>query len=872
MNKFAKNIFSSRKKIIASVNPQDLYDEHLVQEGGCGVVGFASSIPVGGRHIFEPSIQMHNRGNGKGGGIAAAGLVPKQLGVDAATLRDDYILQIALLDPEVEHQVEDAFVTPHFRIDHRVRLKSVSDYRDVGLEVRPPDIVRYCVRVKPEVLSRFAEENNLTKVASRMAEDEFIYQNSFKLNQNFYASLGEKRAFVLSHARNLMIFKIVGYAEQVVQYYGLEDFQAQVWIAHQRYPTKGRVWHPAGSHPFIGMNEALVHNGDFANYFSICEYLRQHNIMSLFLTDTEVSVLLFDLWKRVYGYPLEFVIEALAPTTELDFQRLPEDKKKAYRAIQSLHMHGSPDGPWFFILARSDPDNDKFQLLGITDTSMLRPQVFALQEGDATIGLIASEKQAIDATLHSLSAEDSRFRPIADRYWNARGGSHTDGGAFSFTIENASSENAKLSCADKFRKTITCPPGDWAVDFSCELNADKTIIDLAKKIEASAEQNNANDLFTEVSILIADWDFDSLRWLTSQIERLAFHSQSHFHWALEILTLLNNQRYDCGKKKRSVVLQIIRRTIDSILKSVPSITDNSATHIRHIDWDTRDKIKAPKATETTLVICTSNFPSEGQECDARLMVQAYELGWKRFIVYGLRGHRFTGCGFGSNTSDVRIDVFGSSGDYVASGIDGMEIYVHDNGQDQLGQIMKAGRLVIYGDVGQAFMYGAKGGEVYILGNAAGRPLINAAGRPRVVINGTCLDFLAESFMAGDALNGGGFVVVNGIEFDNKGRVVPQESPYPGSNLFSLASGGAIYVRDPHHKLIQEQLNGGYFTELAEEDWQLIRPCLETNEQLFGISIDRDLLTVNGVRRAPEGVYRKVSAAKLAVLAKEEVPE
>jgi glutamate synthase domain-containing protein 3 len=254
------------------------------------------------------------------------------------------------------------------------------------------------------------------------------------------------------------------------------------------------------------------------------------------------------------------------------------------------------------------------------------------------------------------------------------------------------------------------------------------------------------------------------------------------------------------------------------------------------------------------------------------MVKAYELGWKRFIVYGLRGHRFIGCGFGPDTTGVRIDVFGSSGDYIASGIDGMEIHIHDNAQDQLGQIMKAGRVVIYGDVGQAFMYGAKGGEVYILGNAAGRPLINAVGRPRVVINGTCLDFLAESFMAGDALNGGGFVVVNGIEFDNKGRLVPQESPYPGSNLFSLASGGAVYVRDPYHKLVPEQLNGGRFTELTEEDWLLIRPYLETNEQVFGISVDRNLLTVGGVRRAPEDVYRKVSAVKLAVLAKEEVPE
>jgi len=36
-----------------------------------------------------------------------------------------------------------------------------------------------------------------------------------------------------------MILKIVGYAEQVRQYYLLEDFKAHGWIAHQRYPTKG---------------------------------------------------------------------------------------------------------------------------------------------------------------------------------------------------------------------------------------------------------------------------------------------------------------------------------------------------------------------------------------------------------------------------------------------------------------------------------------------------------------------------------------------------------------------------------------------------------------------------------------------------------
>ena len=51
-------------------------------------------------------------------------------------------------------------------------------------------------------------------------------------------------------------------------------------------------------------------------------------------------------------------------------------------------------------------------------------------------------------------------------------------------------------------------------------------------------------------------------------------------------------------------------------------------------------------------------------------------------------------------------------------------------------------------------------------------------------------------------------------------------PYPGSNLLSLASGGAIYVRDPHRTLVDEQLNGGAYRPLA-------RRRLETDPALPG---------------------------------------
>ena len=182
--------------------------------------------------------------------------------------------------------------------------------------------------------------------------------------------------------------------------------------------------------------------------------------------------------------------------------------------------------------------------------------------------------------------------------------------------------------------------------------------------------------------------------------------------------------------------------------------------------------------------------------------------------------------------------------------------------------MKSGKLVVHGDVGQTFMYGAKGGQAYILGNAAGRPMINAVGKPRVVINGTCLDYLAESFMAGDPLNGGGFVILNGITFNEQNEIIDLDTPYPGGNLFSLASGGAIYVRDPHQAVSTDQLNGGEFTPFTESDWELIKPYLEENARLFNIPLER-LLTIDGQPVQPAQIYRKIHPKAVRALQAEE---
>ncbi|MDP6544561.1 MAG: glutamate synthase [Phycisphaerae bacterium] len=868
MNDSARRILESRRVLTDECPPPPAVKS--AEEGGCGVVGLVSTVRVRGRQIFEPSIQMHNRGNGKGGGIATAAFDPKQLGVDAQTLRENYILQIALLDNTAEDEVECECILPFLRVDHKVRLTPVADYRDMGLDVRPPDIVRYFVRVKEDNLAAFAETRGLGPI-SRAVEDEFIYQNSYRLNQKFYASLGEQRAFVLSHARDLMIFKIVGYAEQVVQYYGLDDFRARMWIAHQRFPTRGRVWHPGGAHPFIGMNEALVHNGDLANFHGISEYLKQHNVHPMFLTDTEVGALHFDLLNRTYGYPLEYIIEAMAPTTELDFDRLPRDKQIAYRAIQARHMHGSPDGPWFFIIARSDPDNDEIQLLAITDTAMLRPQVFALSgSGTVQIGLVCSEKQAIDATLRSLAAEDERFCPVADRYWNVRGGSHTDGGAFMFTVGKDDKGYRTMECADKFGNIVEPDVGP----VRCDIVHQRHVPNMPDAILAMASKHlhdgDVKGVRADVMGL-PNWSPGDLGLYCEALLKAADDAPAKLT-AVEALTWLHDHHYYTGDKRRSSVLYVLEQTLTQLFDLAPLFGETGAGLWRRINFESRDLLAAPEQNEDILVIDAEGFQPEGDDCDSVLITKAFRLGWKQFVVYRLRGQRFHGVGLGPDTDDVRIDLYGSSGDYVCSGADGLEMHIHGSAQDQLAQIMKRGKLVIYGDVGQTFMYGAKGGEVYVLGNAAGRPLINAVGRPRVVINGTCLDFLAESFMAGDPHDGGGFVVVNGLWVDDHGNVRPQPTPYPGSNLFSLASGGAIFVRDPDRQLIDEQLNGAEFADLTDADWELILPYLQENQTHFGIDIGRDLLTVDGVLKEPAEVYRKVQPLRVAALARETVPE
>ncbi|MFN7972732.1 MAG: glutamate synthase [Acidobacteriota bacterium] len=807
-------------------------------EGGCGVIGFAASEPKPGRHLITPLEQMHNRGNGKGGGLAVVGCFLDR--------PDAFALQVGYLKGGLARDVEERFIAPYYVVHHREEQPEAGDHRDFGLEVRPPRVVRYFVTARPDVLAPFAAVKGLD---TEKAEEQLVVERSFALSKALYGDVEDKAAFVLSHGKRMMVLKGVGYAEQIARFYALDDFQALAWIGHQRYPTRGRVWHPGGAHPFIGLHDALVHNGDFANYHAVAEYLKQKGMRTLYFTDTEVAALLFDHYNRVLEYPIEILIEALAPTSERDFELLPKARQRLYRAIRAAHLHGSPDGPWFFIIARSVPREGTFQLLGITDTSMLRPHVFALYEGEIGVGAVASERQAIDRLFANLAAEDPRIAREPDHTWTSRGGSHTDGGSFVFTVAPlGTSAGFALSCADKFGKRVVLPqaaPG----------RPDGPLLLLPQSSDAPPAT------FASLAPRVASATYEGFR-ETAGALAAAGRDPLFRPVALETLTELHDRRYPIGDKKRSWIRSMTGAAIDALLASVPLLGKDP--HAVRTDRASCRHLPQPLTTDQLLVIDASGFPPEGDDAVCRAMVHAYRQGWRRFVVFRCKGDRFIGCGLGPGSRGVRIDLYGSSGDYTGSGVDGAEIHIHGDGQDQLGQIMNDGKIVIHGNVGQTFLYGAKGGTAYVLGSTAGRPLINSVGTIRAIVNGTCLDYAAESFMAGHEL-GGGFVLLNGLAFSPQGEVLGLEDRYPGGNLFSLASGGAFYLNDPYARVSKDQLNGAKFTDFTQDDWNLLRPYLEENERLFGIAVERDLLTVDRVRKAPAEIFRKVVASKRVLM-------
>lgn len=236
--------------------------------------------------------------------------------------------------------------------------------------------------------------------------------------------------------------------------------------------------------------------------------------------------------------------------------------------------------------------------------------------------------------------------------------------------------------------------------------------------------------------------------------------------------------------------KIISDELNTIFDNIDLIGDNSKGKFSRLDLVTRDQIIGCRNPKKVLVIDASNFTPEGHNSLARTLIAAYDIGWRKFIIYKITGQRYLGSGFGPNFNDLETHLYGSPGQDIANSIMGGTVHVHANAQNDMAKIINSGTVVVHGLAGNTGIYGAKGGEIFVRGSVGARWVINSVSSPtgpglKVVIVGSAMEYLAESLM-------GGMVVMLGLEWDENGVLRRKYLPFAGNSVLAGASAGKVH--------------------------------------------------------------------------------
>ena len=246
------------------------------------------------------------------------------------------------------------------------------------------------------------------------------------------------------------------------------------------------------------------------------------------------------------------------------------------------------------------------------------------------IGLICSEKQAIDATLRSLAREDPRFCPVADRYWNARGGSHTDGGAFIFTVaEENGAQDAHLHRQVRASRSRSRRRGCAATSPMHRAAAARTSgRSRARRGQRLLAQGDVGGLYQRGGADLPAWTPGELRGFCDAVVRgggQRRRARRRPSKPSPCCTTAATTRATSGARS---VLQLLDDIAGAPLRRTRrSSASAPAGGYRRIDWETRAQLAAARAAAKRSWSSTpSSFPPEGEECDARAAARGLRAG------------------------------------------------------------------------------------------------------------------------------------------------------------------------------------------------------------------------------------------------------
>lgn len=320
---------------------------------GCGLTGFLhkKGKRFSGNLIVTSIANMHERGNGLGGGFAAYGIYPEY--------SDYYALHIMYEDNLAKRETESLLKENLY-----IAYEEVIPQRKNRFISNPPILKRYFVKPK-----------------SSFSPDDEIVKEVMKIN------LYVKGAFVFSSGKNMGVFKGVGFAEDIADFFKIDEYKGYIWIAHTRFPTNTPGWW-GGAHPFSLLDWAIVHNGELSSYGINKRYLEMFGYHCCLLTDTEVVAYLLDLLIRRHKLPLEIACKILAPPFWNEIERMPEEERRLYTTLRVVYGSALLNGPFAILFSFKDG------LAGLNDRIKLRPLVCA-ETNDMVF--MASEECAIRA-------------------------------------------------------------------------------------------------------------------------------------------------------------------------------------------------------------------------------------------------------------------------------------------------------------------------------------------------------------------------------------------------------------------------------------------------------------------------------------------
>lgn len=349
---------------------QNPYQDDKVIDA-CSIFGAmdTSGKRFGGTGVIQAIANMHDRGNGLGGGFAIYGLYPQYA--------DLYAFHIMYESSRGQKETE-ALLRDRFSVIEAEMVPT----RPSDVISEPPSVWRYFIDVSSD------------KPVEQGA-DEYVVSAVMEINTHIPDS------FIFSSGKDMAVFKGVGYPEEIADYFCLEQYQGYIWTAHGRFPTNTRGWW-GGAHPFSLLDWTVVHNGEISSYGINRRFLEQYGYQCTMQTDTEVIAYAVDLLVRKHGLPLELATRVLAAPLWSEIDRMAPGEQQLVTTLRQVYGSLLLNGPFAIIVAHEG------EMMGLTDRVRLRP-------------LVVGEKD----DMLFLSSEESAIRlicPDLERSWIPMGG------------------------------------------------------------------------------------------------------------------------------------------------------------------------------------------------------------------------------------------------------------------------------------------------------------------------------------------------------------------------------------------------------------------------------------------------------------------